>query len=146
MFGKDEILQIKILYGGKKCTGVRCSRVRKVVYPQVKEESGVNDDDDDDDAKESQNSTKSIVEDVMDSNGYDRHLKWGKHKTDNDNSNTTAEDELSSPTYWEKPHYRYAIDDALLYLDEQAALLHNITVVNVTVTERCLSTGKDDGR
>lgn len=146
LFGKDEILQIKILYGGKKCTGVRCSRVRKVVYPQVKEESGVNDDDDDDDAKESQNSTKSIVEDVMDSNGYDRHLKWGKHKTDNDNSNTTAEDELSSPTYWEKPHYRYAIDDALLYLDEQAALLHNITVVNVTVTERCLSTGKDDGR
>ena len=56
------------------------------------------------------------------------------------------QNELSTPSYWEKVHYRYAIDDALLYMDDKSALMHNITVVNITVTERCLSTGSDDGR
>jgi hypothetical protein len=65
---------------------------------------------------------------------------------DNNDSTTTIEDELSSPSYWKKVHYRFAIDDALLYLDEKSALLHNISVVNVTVTERCLSTGSDVGK
>ena len=127
LFGVDEILQIKIMYGGK-CTG-RCSRVRNVKYPVEI------------DAVDNSTDEEVAIQTVV--NGTDvRGLKQTKSKND---VNSTV-DEFSSPTYWEKVHYQFAIDDALLYLDEKAALLHNITLVNITITERCLSTGLDDGR
>jgi hypothetical protein len=53
---------------------------------------------------------------------------------------------FSSPSYWEKVHYRFARGDALLHLDEKTVSLHNISYVNVTLTERCLSTGSDNGK
>ena len=57
-------------------------------------------------------------------------------------------DQYSKPSFWREDsvHYRFAIDSSLLYIDENSALLHKINVVNVTVTERCLSTGSDHGR
>ena len=103
LLGKDEILQIKILYG-RKCQG-ECSRVRKVVY----------------ESNETVANETSIFEEG---------------------------DQYSKPSFWreDKIHYRFAIDSSLLYIDENSALLHGINVVNLTVTERCLSTGSDHGR
>jgi len=134
LFGMDEILQIKIMYGGK-CTG-RCSRVRNVVYPVVEIDTVDNSTD-----KEVVGML-TAVNDTAD----DQHIRGLKKTKSKDEDNSTAVDEFSTPTYWEKVHYQFAIDDALLYLDETAALLHNITLVNITVTEKCLSTGSDDGR
>ena len=134
LFGMDEILQIKIMYGGK-CTG-RCSRVRNVVYPAVETDTVDNSTDKD------VVGMQAVANDTAD----DQHIRGLKQTKSKNEDNSTAVDEFSSPTYWEKVHYQFAIDDALLYLDETAALLHNITLVNITVTERCLSTGSDDGR
>jgi len=133
LLGKDEILQIKIVYGGNhQCDhGTLCSRVRRVNYPADKlniETTGQD--------------TNSTTEEAMQNNDK-RHLKT---KDDDSNNGTHVDDELSSPSYWETVHYRYAMDDALLFLDETSAFLHNVTLVNVTVTERCLSTGSDDGK
>ena len=134
LFGMDEILQIKIMYGGK-CTG-RCSRVRNVVYPAVEIDTVDNSTD------EEVVALQTVVNDTDD----DQHIRGLNQTKSKNEDNSTAVDEFSSPSYWEKVHYQFAIDDALLYLDETAALLHNITLVNITVTERCLSTGSDDGR
>ncbi len=130
--GKDEILQIKIMYGGK-CTG-RCSRVHKVEYPEPSSNAtAASGGGNGTDAEETSVRGRRVAENTEE-NG------------DGDSSGVSKDDELSSPSYWEKVHYRFVIDDALLFLDEKSALLHNITVVNVTVTERCLSTGADDGK
>jgi len=134
LLGVDEILQIKIMYGGK-CTG-RCSRVRNVKYPAVEIDAVDNSTD-----KE----VMGMLAVVNDTAG-DQHIRGLKQTKSKNEDNSTTVDEFSTPTYWEKVHYQFAIDDALLYLDETAALLHNITLVNITVTERCLSTGSDDGR
>jgi len=133
LFGMDEILQIKIMYGGK-CTG-RCSRVRNVKYPEI-------------DTVDNSTDKEDVVDMLAVANGTtnDQHIRGLKQTKLKNEDNSTAVNEFSSPTYWEKVHYQFAIDDALLYLDETAALLHNITLVNITVTERCLSTGSDDGR
>ena len=139
LLGKDEVLQIKIMYG-KGCTG-QCSRVRNVEYPIAES-----------DAKKDENNSVIVADGQVEYNDggevqdgqHTRGLKQNK-KDYRINNNGTV-DQYSSPEYWEKPHYRFAIDDALLYLDEKAALLHKITLVNVTVTERCLSTGSDDGK
>mmetsp|Transcript_14904 Transcript_14904/g.23127 ORF Transcript_14904/g.23127 Transcript_14904/m.23127 type:complete len:684 (+) Transcript_14904:76-2127(+) len=40
--------------------------------------------------------------------------------------------------------YRFTTSEALLYLDKRLIFNHNITLVNVTLSERCLSTGTDD--
>ncbi|KAL3809407.1 hypothetical protein ACHAXA_007007 [Cyclostephanos tholiformis] len=131
LLGKNEILQIKILYGGE-CVG-KCSRVHKV-----------ND--------EEQSNTS--VQDVNMSDGQHRRqerLLRGLQQRVKEQIDIGEDREksdglsLSSPSYWEKVHYRYARDDALLHLDEKTISLHNITFVNVTLTERCLSTGSDDG-
>jgi len=75
-----------------------------------------------------------------------RRLDAKNENTDEDAvANHVDDDHFSSPSYWEKPHYRFSIDDALLFMDTKSAYLHNITLVNITVTERCLSTGSDDG-
>lgn len=123
--GKDEILQIKIMFGGK-CTG-RCSRIRHVDYT---------------------NTTNSETAEKI--RLLDQGLRGGNlflRATNNRrNVEEVGNDVYSSPAFWEEPHYRFSMDDALLYLDEKSALIHNISVVNVTVTERCLSTGRDDGK
>ncbi|KAL7473338.1 hypothetical protein ACHAXS_013797 [Conticribra weissflogii] len=76
-----------------------------------------------------------------------RRLDTKTEETDEDAvKDHVDEDQFSSPSYWEKPHYRFSIDDALLFMDTKSAYLHNITLVNITVTERCLSTGSDDGK
>lgn len=120
--GKDEILQIKIMYGGI-CTG-QCSQVRHVDY---------------------QNKTlhQDDTKVRMLNQGSQRGLSFLRARKIR---NIFGDDIYSSPSYWEEPHYRFSLDDALLYLDDSSALIHNITNVNITVTERCLSTGRDDGK
>jgi len=126
--GKDEIVQIKIMYG-RKCTG-QCSRVRHVDY------SNTTIDDDNSTANEK----IRLLDQGLRGNPFLRTKNNRRRVEEVDN------DIYSSPAYWEEPHYRFSMDDALLYLDEKSALLHNISIVNVTVTERCLSTGEDDGK
>ena len=129
LLGKDEILQIKILYGNS-CVG-QCSRVRTVDYPvQLDTESNMSNTDGD-----TSNGLQARILTQID-------LSLNASQIDD---NTTSEDELSSPSYWEKIHYRFSLDDALLHLDETSSFMHNITLVNVTVTERCLSSGSDNG-
>ena len=124
---------------------LHCSRVHTVEYPAADETSDKNagsggmssNNTDHDSAQETQNGQR-----------YSLRGRRQQAKTKEVNSNATAKtdaNEPSSPSYWEKPYYRFAIDDALLYMDAGTRYRHNITVVNVTVTERCLSTGSDDG-
>ena len=126
--GKDEIVQIKIMYGGK-CTG-QCSRVRNVDYSNTTIE----------------NDNSAVKEKIR---LLDKGLRGNPFSRATNSRRSVEEvnkDVYSSPAYWEEPHYRFSMDDALLYLDEKVALLHNISIVNITVTERCLSTGEDDGK
>lgn len=126
--GKDEIVQIKIMYGGK-CSG-ECSRVRHVDYSNTTTEED----------------NAAIKEKIR---LLDQGLRGNPFLRTTNNRRSVEEidnDIYSSPAYWEEPHYRFSMDDALLYLDEKSALLHNISIVNITVTERCLSTGEDDGK
>jgi hypothetical protein len=106
LLGQDEILQIKVLYGGS-CKG-KCSRVRPL---------------------------GSTLQDG-EMNGQWIHPRFKKH-----NSTT---DPCATEAFWEEPHYRYSIHEALLYLDTNVQLMHNLTLVNVTLTEACLATGSDD--
>ena len=151
LLGRDELLQIKILYGGE-CRG-QCSRVRNVVYPpnnssQVNAtfSNGTDIGDDDSDPLLAVSDHQGLAQ------------KSRSHSTDNStwirrgvfgnvlpSSNDSGVDRLSTPAYWKKPHYRFATDDALLFLDKRSLYLHNVSVVNVTITERCLSTGSDHG-
>jgi len=153
LLGKDEILQIKIMYGGK-CTG-RCSRVHNVDSSKeaVVGASSASDAGNNHQRRGSEKDTRSLTQVLLDwMNGLDgtaldRRLEQGKTSDGDDGSGSANKaPDPSSPTYWEKPHYRFAIDDALLYLDATSASMHNIALVNVTVTERCLSTGSDDGK
>ena len=165
LLGKDEILQIKILYGGW-CTG-KCSRVHKVKYEEeildIEEEDSSNTDDQEDyvsplssggQRQAARSSDESNNANDM-SGGQQRRHKHGlrglqrqaKEQLDNDDDREKSDGLLlSSPSYWEKVHYRFARDDALLHLDEKTVSLHNVTLVNVTLTERCLSAGSDDGK
>eukprot|EP00804_Cyclotella_cryptica_P006398 CCRYP_014279-RA/>CCRYP_014279-RA protein AED:0.30 eAED:0.30 QI:401/1/1/1/1/1/4/570/1086 len=185
LLGKDEILQIKILYGGR-CVG-QCSRVRFVQYLETDsvidekqlsnnttrtrlfQQQHVVNSDNAHNAEGNGNSSGSRLrghsrldnkrrlmnddfppptqEDTGDAQHRNLFHKWNRHSEERSNTQIQTEDvdELSSPEFWEDPSYRFSIDDALLYLDEKSIYLHNITIVNVTVTERCLSTGSDDG-
>ena len=48
---------------------------------------------------------------------------------------------MTSPTFWNHEHvdYIFARDQALLYLDRRIISVHNVTIVNVTLTDRCLA-------
>ncbi|KAL7489933.1 hypothetical protein ACHAW6_015663 [Cyclotella cf. meneghiniana] len=183
LLGKDEILQIKILYGGR-CNG-QCSRVRFMQIPKTEAVVGekkqssnttrlfqqrpLADSANMHDVKEGSNSFGSrlrghtrwvrkrrLINDKFPSSEHEEdvdvqhrnlNLKSNRHLEEGNKTQIQNEsvDELSSPEFWEDPSYRFSIDDALLYLDEKSIYLHNVTIVNVTVTERCLSTGSDDG-
>ena len=54
------------------------------------------------------------------------------------------EDYHSSSFYWKDPTYRFSTNEALLYLENDMLQFHNISLVNVTLTERCLNTGSDN--
>ena len=56
----------------------------------------------------------------------------------------SVDDYLNSSEFWETPHYQYASMEALIFLESEFALDHNISTVNITLTEQCLSAGQDD--
>jgi hypothetical protein len=58
------------------------------------------------------------------------------------NKNSTNID-WSNSIHWDKPTYRFSTMEALLHVDNQFLWTHNISIVNLTVTERCLSSGAD---
>ena len=126
--GKDEIVQIKIMFGGK-CTG-QCSRVHHVDYSNTTNSSATSE-------------KIRLLDQSLRKEGGNPFLRTTNNRR---GVEEIGDDVYSSPEYWDEPHYRFSLDDALLYLDEKSALLHNITIVNVTVTERCLCTGMDDGK
>lgn len=143
LLGRDEILQIRILYGGE-CTG-QCSRVRTVA------EGGAGGGDPTaavplEDGKGGQgggngggqdDGRRDVGPDVAgEGSTWWRVGGFG---------NRRAHTGLSTPAYWKRPHYRFSSSDAILYLDGSVAFLHNVSVVNITLTERCLSTGSDHG-
>ena len=161
LLGKDEILQIKILYGGF-CTG-KCSRVHAVKYEEeiFEEEDSSNTDDQEDNVPPYWGQRRAVQASDESNNSNDisggqqrrqKHVLRGLQRQANEQLDNDEDRErsdgllLSSPSYWEKVHYRFARDDALLHLDEKTVSLHNVTFVNVTLTERCLSTGSDDGK
>jgi hypothetical protein len=173
LLGKDEILQIKVLYGGG-CTG-KCSRVHKVEYEKEESDTLLQGGDDNEenysstDAQEDKSPAYSSggqrhaaqtsdegnnTNDMSDGQQQQQqqHVRRGLQRRAREQINKPDDSEKgdslssSSPSYWKNVHYRFARDDALLHLDEKTISLHNITFVNVTLTERCLSTGSDDGK
>ncbi len=51
--------------------------------------------------------------------------------------------DYDSLAYWETPHYRFSKEEALLKLDDALLSWYNISIINVTLTESCLTSGKD---
>ena len=104
LLGKDELLYINILYGGKCPTNAQCSRTHTVTH-------------------------STPYDDV--------------------NSNETEEDtflssrDWTNAKYWEKPMYKFSTMEALIHVDDEFLWRHNVSIVNITVTEGCLSSGAD---
>jgi hypothetical protein len=116
LLGRDEILQIKIIYGDncKKMPGRQCSRVHTVIA--------------------STNSTEYIKE-----------SKWDQIGLADNEVEPDGVSQYSSAVYWSEPVYKFSANEALMFLDKKMISFHNISIVNVTLSERCLSTGSDDG-
>ena len=53
---------------------------------------------------------------------------------------TTIKQRMTSFTFWnhENVDYIFARDQVLLYLDKRTIYVHNVTIINVTLTDRCL--------
>ena len=49
-----------------------------------------------------------------------------------------------SDVYWSTPNFRFATDKALLELENDLLYHYKVSIVNVTLSSRCLSTGSDD--
>lgn len=127
LLGRDEMLQIKIIYGNS-CGDTYCSRVRYVVPSKA-------------DANETARSSArwklwSHLGLISDTNKYDD--SW------NDNMKN-ADLHYASESYWKEPHYKFSTNEALMFLDDNMLRYHNVSFVNITLTERCLSTGHDQG-
>jgi len=130
LLGKDEILQIKILYGGE-CTG-QCSRVHTIVQPS----SNLTTSSSSDETEKGKQTLQSYI-----TQEWSYHNPGLDHYLQNSSSSSSP---LETEEYWkDSTHYRFSTSEALLYLDSKTLLLHNVSVVNVTLTERCLSSGSD---
>lgn len=117
LLGRDEILQIKIVYGnGCKNVKGQCSRVHNV----VPRNSSVT------------NTTKTdIFQSIFGLASKEKRLN--------------ATEKYTNAEYWNSPAYRYSSNEALMYMDKKMIVYHNISLVNVTLSEQCLSTGSDIG-
>lgn len=124
LLNRNEILQIKIIYG-KNCDDIpgQCSRVHNVVIPENKTDTQI--------------ANKTSVVDPI---GF----IWGK-KTTTSPKHVGGISKYSTAAYWENAAYRFSTSEALMFLDETLLSYHNVSIVNVTLSERCLSTGSDDG-
>ena len=71
-----------------------------------------------------------------------RNVDTKKDVISEDNANAGLVD-YSSSTYWETPHYRFSTNEALLDMEDSLLNRYNVALVNVTLTESCLSSGKD---
>jgi len=156
LFGQNEILQIKIIYD-KACTG-NCSRVHTLMH-QNTTNNEINNNGNSSNSKEtnadSQEKQKELEEQKMMTKIWNSISNiFGKSSSSSSSSSTTfynstndadnAMNLYSSPEYWETPHYRFATEEALLYLKEDTLLWYNVSFVNVTMTLECLSHGNDE--
>lgn len=117
LLGRDEILQIKIVYGnGCKNIKGQCSRVHNVVPTNTSVT----------------NTTKAdIFQSILGLASKEKKLNSTEKYTNAD--------------YWNVPAYRYSSNEALMFMDKKMIAYHNISLVNVTLSEQCLSTGSDTG-
>ena len=49
----------------------------------------------------------------------------------------------SNTDFWTTPTYKFSTMEALMYTPDNFLWQHNVSIVNVTLTERCLSSGSD---
>jgi len=52
----------------------------------------------------------------------------------------------NSEAFWETVQYRFTTNEAMLYLDDGLVRKHNASLVNITLTENCLSGGTDSAK
>jgi hypothetical protein len=127
LLGRDEILQIKIIYDNR-CSEHDCSRVRNVIP-----------------------SKKNVNETTPTSNNWKiwSHLGLNSNTNEYDDLSNNAQNKVdshyASESYWTEPHYKFSTNEALMFLDDNMLRYHNVSIVNITLTERCLSTGHDQG-
>jgi hypothetical protein len=62
---------------------------------------------------------------------------------DSDNSGNATAGKWESNEYWTSPMYKFSTMEALMYTPDHFLYHHNVSIVNVTLTERCLSMGSD---
>jgi len=146
LLGRDEILQIKIIYGDH-CSSAsgQCSQVRNVVMP-------INID--------TNNSSSAVDETTLSMNtaqdktgssiwnqiGFSNRNSGGNNEGVKAKANDVDVDWHSTIDYWKEPTYKFSTNEALMYLDDKLLAWHNVSIVNVTLSERCLSTGSDEGQ
>jgi hypothetical protein len=127
LLGRDEILQIKVIYDNK-CGENDCSRVRNVIPSK----------------DDSNKTTKTLKNWKLWS-----HLGQAFNANDHDDSSNDTQKHVdshyASESYWKEPHYKFSNNEALMFLDDNMLRYHNVSIVNITLTERCLSTGHDQG-
>jgi len=146
LLGWDEVLQIKIIYGDdSKCNNAAASAA--VGIGSQNSESGVG------------GGTSKIggiggcsrVRNVDAQQKKEKEKKRRaamKHdpKVESNHDEDPFGDELySSAEYWKTPRYRFSIDEAFLYHSDEMLNWMNVSFVNVTLSETCLSTGSDLG-
>jgi len=128
LLGRDEILHIKIVYGDN-CKNVlgQCSRVHDVIVPI--------------------NSTgnETTVESGRQKKSIWNQIGFGDNVVEVEGTKGNNVNRYSSAEYWSQPTYRFSANEALMFLDDKMISFYNISIVNVTLSERCFSTGSDDG-
>lgn len=162
LLGDDEILQIKILRGGS-CERKQCSRVWKIdetkkkgfanrslkmdnefatIFSLFSNSSTIHDSPRKFLRRRKKESTK------LKTTESDEHIDRMTQAQDASSEHGYVQDDTySSRNFWNEPDYRFSTNDALTYLDDKMLYhLHpDIRLVNVTLSERCLSSGRDDG-
>ena len=135
LLGRNEILQIKIVYGDN-CQRVpgQCSRVHNVIVP---------------DSDSNSNSTGNATAVQIENKDKEKESFWNQigigGKDANGEMKGNDMNQYSTAEYWSKPAYKFSSNEALMFLDDQMLIFHNVSIVNVTLSERCLSTGSDQG-
>jgi len=123
LLGLDEILQIKIIHGGI-CTG-QCSRVHNIIPNHLEDNQSL-------ETTKSKEYSNSVIDNIL----------LNKENKGVALDPSTIE-YYSTTEYWDTAHYRYASMEAIMFLEKTFELEHNLSIVNVTLTERCLSAGSD---
>ncbi len=143
LLGRDEILQIKIIYNNDDCHG--CSRVRNVTIPSSNNNVTTNGTENNDETTTT-TTTSTRSRSLWSTSTTLISRSMGLDSVTNKEGEEEEEvDRYSTLDYWNENVYKFSTNEALMYLDDKLLFYHNVSIVNVTLTERCLSTGSDEG-